>query len=76
MSVEQAEQVYIERAIRVIFAQNQEVLERLPKEALSLDALPRLRILAGINALALGEVRVKLGGASARFSQTAWMPTG
>ncbi|MBN2751569.1 MAG: hypothetical protein JXQ84_02560 [Rhodospirillaceae bacterium] len=61
LSVVQSEQVYIERAIRVIFAKNQEALSRLPKEALALDALPRLRILSNMNAGALGEVRVKLG---------------
>lgn len=61
MSVQQAEQVYLERAIRAIFAHNPEALERLPGEARALDALPRLRILAGMNGLALGEVRVKLG---------------
>lgn len=62
LSVQQAEQVYIDRAIRLIFAANKEALSRLPGEARALDALPRLRILAGMNALALGEVRLKLGG--------------
>jgi len=61
LSVDQAERVYVERAVRVIFAKNTEALSRLPGEALALDALPRLRILAGMNAGALGEVRVKLG---------------
>jgi hypothetical protein len=61
LSVQEAEQVYLERAIRAIFADNPEALERLPAEARALEALPRLRILAGMNALALGEVRLKLG---------------
>lgn len=62
LSVVQAEQVYIDRAIRLIFSANKEALARLPGEARALDALPRLRILAGMNALALGELRLKLGG--------------
>ncbi|WP_337996963.1 hypothetical protein [Oleispirillum naphthae] len=61
LSVDQAERIYVERAVRVIFAKNTGALERLPGEAMALDALPRLRILAGMNAGALGEVRVKLG---------------
>lgn len=66
LTVTQAEQSYIDRAIRLIFAANKEALARLPAEARALDALPRLRILAGMNAMALGEVRLRLGG---RFGQ-------
>ena len=61
LTVAQAELVYLDRAIRLIFASNKEALARLPSEARSIDALPRLRILAGMNGLALGEVRVRLG---------------
>lgn len=66
LTVAQAEQVYIDRAIRLIFSSNKEALARLPNEARALDALPRLRVLAGMNALALGELRLKLGS---RFGQ-------
>jgi len=64
MSVADAEQVYIDRAVKAIFENNQEALARLPGASKTLDALPRLRILSAMNAVALGEFRVKLG---ARF---------
>jgi len=62
LTVTAAEQVYVDRAVRAIFENNKEVLQKLPPEVKSLDTLPRLRILADMNAAAIGELRVKLGG--------------
>lgn len=65
MSVADAEQFYIERAVKAIFVNNKEALPRLPSEVRTLDTLPRLRIISAMNAAALGELRVRLG---ARFN--------
>ncbi len=65
MSVAEAEQIYVDRAVNAIFANNKEALQRLPAEVRSLDTLPRLRILSAMSAVALGELRMRLG---ARFN--------
>ncbi len=61
LSLEDARAYFLERSAEIIFKDNPTALEKLRTVGLKLDSLPKLRILAEIDPLALDELQKGLG---------------
>ncbi len=62
-SVNEAREYFLDRAAGIIFKDNLSALEKLRVVGLKIDSLPRLRVLAKMDALALDELQKGLGRA-------------